>query len=274
MNPFRHSADRMPCRSTLRTIGRAAVLATLLAGAAGSASAQANDWQWTATPYVWATDVGVDVKLDDRQVVDETVKFQDLLESVDAVAQLRLEAQRGAHGAMLDLFAVGLSEEDSRVTLPGNSGAAATLDSEVTMTILEAGGIYDPRGDHAGFALLYGTRVLYQRAEIDGRFELGSTTTTNRDYEVSDTLVDGLVGFQYTHRFSPRLSTQSRIDVSAGGTDLTWSAGSTLSYALGQRGRYAVSAGYRRMTVDFEDEGSLSADMTLSGFMAGLRASF
>lgn len=259
---------------TLRS--RLAILATLLASAAaGRANAQtANDWQWTATPYVWATDVGVDVKLDDRQVVDETVKFQDLLESLDAVAQFRLEAQHGAHGAMLDIFAVELSEDGSRVALPGGSGAAATLDSKVTMTILEAGGTYDPRGDGEGISFLYGTRVLYQKAEIDGRFELGPATTLERDYDISDTLIDGLLGVQYTHRFSPRFSTQSRLDISAGGTDLTWSAGSLLSYAIGKRGRYAVSAGYRRMTVDFKDDGALSADMTLSGFMAGLRASF
>lgn len=261
-------ASRMPRRSAL-------LAAALLAVAAGSAGAQTtNDWKWTATPYVWATDVGVDVKLDDRQVVDETVKFQDLLESLDAVAQFRLEAQRGAHGAMLDVFAVELSEDGSRVALPGGSGAAATLDSKVTMTILEAGGTYDPRGDGEGFALLYGTRVLYQKAELDGRFELGPATTIDRGYDVADTFIDGLIGVQFTHRFSPRFSTQSRLDVSAGGTDLTWSAGSSLSYAFGKRGRYALSAGYRRMTVDFKDDGSLSADMTLSGFMAGLRTSF
>jgi hypothetical protein len=261
-----HRITRRTARASL------AIAAALLLG--GAAEAGASDWKWSVTPYVWATDMGVDVSIDDRKVVDEKIAFNDLLEDVDAVAQVHVEAQRGAHGVMFDLFDVRLSEDDNRVALPVPPGGEAVLSSESGMTVLEVGGIYDPHGDQQGFAFLYGTRILQQRAEIDARFELAPGTSIARGYETKDTLYDGLVGVRYTRRFSPRWIYQMRVDASTGGTELTWSAGSTLAYALGKNGRYAVLAGYRRMVVDFKADGSLDADMTLSGFVTGLRTSF
>lgn len=253
-------------RNTLKTL-----FATLLL--CGASAVGATDWKWSLAPYAWATDVGADVSLDDRQVIDEEIAFTDLLEDLETVSQVHIEAQHGAHGVMFDLFDVQLAEEDSRVTLPNKAGEAA-LSSEIGMTILEFGGLYDPRGDQKGFALLYGTRILDQRAEIDARFDLSSNTTVNQSYEAGETLVDGLVGARYIQPLSPRWTWLTRVDASAGGTELTWSAGSAIAYAFGRNGRYALTAGYRHMLVDFESDESVDAEMTLSGFFAGLRTSF
>lgn len=259
--------------NTRRTVLSALFTTALFCGA----QAHASDWKWTVTPYIWATDVGADVSIDDRQVLDKKIAFTDLLEDVEAVAQVHVEAQRGAHGVMFDLFDVQLAGDDGPVSLPEGTAPAGTqarLSSEIGMTIAEIGGIYDPRGDQEGFSLVYGTRILDQRAEIGARFDFASGTTVNRDYEAGETLTDGLLGVRYTKRFSPRWSSQIRLDASAGGTELTWSAGSTLAYAFGTDGRYALTAGYRRMVVDFKSDDELDAEMTLSGFVAGLRVSF
>lgn len=257
--------------NTLRTL-----FATVLL--CGAAEAGASDWKWSVTPYAWATDVGVDVTLDDRQVLDKEIAFTDLLEDLETIAQVHIEAQRGAHGVMFDLFDVQLAEDGSRLSLPAVAGAPGTneavLSSEIGMTILELGGFYDPRGDQQGFSLLYGTRILDQRAEINAEYDLASGTTAFRSYETGETLVDGLLGVRYIKRFSPRWSYLARVDASTGGTRLTWSAGSSIAYAFGAEGRYALTAGYRRMVVDFKSEDALDADMTLSGFGVGLRVAF
>lgn len=39
---------------------------TAFAAFALANSAAAADWKWNVTPYAWATDVGIDVKVDDR----------------------------------------------------------------------------------------------------------------------------------------------------------------------------------------------------------------
>ena len=257
---------------SFRRTAAPALLATLLLGAA--ASANASDWTWSVTPYVWATDIGVDVTIDDRQIVDETIAVEDLLEDIDAIGQIHVEAQRGAHGVMFDIFDVRLSDDDSHIALPNPPGGEAILSSETGMTILELGGIYDPRGDQQGFSLLYGTRILQQRADIDARFEIDPSTAVTRTYEVTDTLYDGLLGIRYIKSFSPRWTWQARVDASTGGTELTWNADSTVAYTFGKTGRYSILAGYRYMVVDFDTDDQVDVDMTLSGFVTGLRFSF
>lgn len=247
-----------------RTLSLAAALA--VTSAAVTVPAGADDWKWSLTPYAWATDVGVDVTLDDREWIDAEIAFEDLLEDLDTVAQVHLEGQRGKHGFLVDLFDVQLSDEGT-FALPG--GGDALLDSVVGMTLLEAAGIYDPRGDGQGIEFLYGTRLLQQRAELDARLE-----STARSYDARDTLVDGLFGVRYLQPFSPRWGGIFRADASAGGTEFTWSSGAAVAYSFGCEGRYALTAGYRHMVVDFDTEDSLDADMTLKGPFVGLRLTF
>ena len=244
----------------------AALGSLVLAGAVQAG----DDWDWSVTPYAWATDVGVDVSIDDRTVVDEEIEVADLMEDLDWTAQVHVEAQRRAHGILFDIFDVELSSED-RFAVAG-APSDAVLESEIGMTIMDLGGIYDPRGDHQGWNLLYGARVIEQREELDAWFEYDPTRTAS--YEGRDTLVDGLFGVRYVKHWTKRLTSVSRADISTGGTDLTWSAGSALDYALGKTGRYSVSLGYRRMAMDFEDEDGIDTDMTLSGVFTGLRISF
>jgi hypothetical protein len=254
-----------------RTQTLAAAVAALSFAAVSSAAA--SEWKWSVTPYAWATDVGIDVEVDDRQLVDETIAIEDLLEDLDTIAQVRLEAQKGAHGLFLDLFDVTLSDDAQTVALPSGAGQA-TLAPEMGMTILDLGAIYDPRGDQQGFQLLYGARVINQRATIDARVDFADGTSRSRELEIDDTFVDALVGFRYLRRLGDRFSLQAQADVSKGGTELTWSAGPTLGYTFGASGRYTALAGYRRMVVDFDTAENVDAEMTLSGALVGLRIAF
>lgn len=247
----------------------AAVAAALLCAAD---AAQARDWKWSVTPYAWATDVGVRVDVNDRAVVDETISIADLMEDLDTIAQVRVEAQNGAHGVYLDLFDVTLSDDATTVTLP--RGGTATFSPEMGMTIAELAGLFDPRGDQQGFQLLYGARILNQRAEIDATFDPVAAPTIDRRYDIDDTMIDALLGIRFIHHFNARWSIAAKADLSAGGTDLTWSASPTIAYTLGETGRYTVTAGYRYMEVDFATTEKVEAEMTLSGFVAGFRIAF
>lgn len=260
-----------PQLSRLPAIAVSALFAISLPGA--TAPAGASDWKWSLTPYVWATDVGVDVAIDDRQVVDETISIQELIEDLDTIAQVRLEAQNGSHGLFLDLFDVNLSDDAATIALPSEMGEA-TLRPEMGMTILDLGGIYDPQGDQRGLQFVYGARVLDQRATIDVEVRRADGSSARREIEIDDTFVDALVGFRYIQTFGERFSLQMQADVSKGGTELTWSAGPTLGYTFGKRSNYTAIAGYRRMVVDFDSAENVDAKMTLTGFVAGLRFSF
>ena len=250
----------------------AGLVVTTLALLLTASAASASDWSWTITPYAWATDVGVNAKVADREIVDEEIAVGDLLEDLDTIVQLRLDVQHGQYGLALDLFDVTLSDQVSGVALPENAGEAA-LDSDMGMTILDVAGLFDPKGDKQGVSFLYGVRVLNERATVDATFLLDSGSSTGR-YETEDTFVDGLVGIRLTKRFSRHWSYQMQADLSTGGTDYTWSAGPSIAYAFGQSGRYSLTAGYRRMEVNFEEDGELNTEMTLSGVLVGLRLSY
>lgn len=256
---------------SLAPLALAAGLATGLA-----TPAAAVDWRWTVTPYVWATDVGVDVRVDDRVLVDETIAIEDLLEDVETIAQVRLEARRGGHafgGVFLDLFDVTLRDDPQAIGLPTGVGTA-TFAPEMGMTFLDLGGVVDARGDGQGLQWFYGVRLLNQRATIDAEVALADGSATARTIEVDETLVDGLVGVRYSRAFGDRFSLQTQADVSTGGTEFTWSAGPTFGVALGRTRRTVATVGYRHLVVDFDSDHDVDATMTLSGVVAALRVEF
>jgi hypothetical protein len=248
-------------------------LAVAAATAATTANAFAEEWQWAVTPYVWATDLGMGLKVADRDLVDAEIAFDDLVEKVDGAAMVRIEGMRGQHGMAFDLFNVELADAYAfePTAAPGTS---LGLDFGIGLTILDATGLYNPSGDAKGFSLVYGARVIEQRNDIDTTLNRDGTALTARSFDSTDRFVDGLVGFRYARELPHNFSYGFTADVSAGDTELTWSAGPAIGYTFGHSDEYRVTAGYRRMDIDFETADAVDADMSMSGLWVGFRISF
>ena len=244
-------------------------LALFLTGRA----AGADDWKISVTPYAWVTNIGVDATLGGRQVIDKQIPASDLLAVLDTIFQGRVEATHGSFGAAVDFFDVTLSNEVSGMTLPQGAGSA-DLTSDVGMTILDVEGVYDPKGDGKGLSILYGSRVLNQRATIDASFGLVSGATVPQSYAVDDWMIDALAGVRFRKSLSRHWGFQIQADASTGSTDYTWSVAPLLTYSFGKSGRYELTGGYRRMTMDFREDGDVGAQMTLSGALVGFRMTF
>jgi hypothetical protein len=265
------TAISAPTAAPIGSVTLATVLALL---GLGSDPAEASGWRWSVTPYAWATDVGVGATLRGRTVIDEEISVDDLMEDVETLFQVRIEGQRGPFGVSLDVFDVTLADAVSDVALPNGAGSA-DFDADMGMTIIDVAGFLDPKGDGVGASFLYGARILNERAAVDATFSTGASIgDAARRYETNDTFIDVLAGFRYTRRFGSHVSLRMQADITTGGTEYTWSAGPTLSYAFGESGRHALLAGYRRMDIRFKDEGELSSNLTLSGPLLGFRASF
>jgi hypothetical protein len=246
-------------------------IAAVTAATAGTAAAE--EWQWSATPYVWATDLRLGLSVTDREIIDTEIAFDELVEKLDSAAMVRVQGMRGEHGMAFDLFNVELI--DSLATqLPGPTGGDFALDAAVGLTILDATGVYDPRGDGKGFSLVYGARVIEQRNDIDMTFGSSGTPLAGKSFDTTDRFVDGLVGFRYVRELPRNFSYGFMADVSTGGTELTWSAGPALGYTFGTRDQYRVTAGYRRMDIDFETAEPIDADMSMDGLLLGFRIDF
>lgn len=241
---------------------------------AACGTAHAEEWRWSVTPYLWATDVGIDVAVRDQTLVDETISFADLLEDLVSAALVRVEAMRGEHGLALDLFDVTLEDDSGRMPLPDGSGTELSLDAKIGMTILDFTGVYDPEGDGAGLSLLYGARLLNQREDIVIDNHAGEDPAATRRLEADDTYVDGLLGLRYAGSLPGRWSYEIAADVSTGGTKHTWSVAPAVGYSFGEREQYRLTAGYRHVAVDFDSGPAVDLDMTLTGLLVGFRFSF
>jgi hypothetical protein len=242
-----------------------------------AAPATAGDWSFTVTPYAWATDVGADVEIDDREVADVEIGIEDLVDKVDVTAQLRFEARHGRHGLAADLFFVGLEGDGREIALPAVP-VPASVDGELGLTVLDAAGTFNPRGDGQGFTLVYGARLLDRDFTVDASLPVAPGVSIAREYEVSESLVDALVGARFAGRGGARFSYELRANVSSGGSELSWDGFAAVGYTLDAAGRYTLLAGYRHLDVEFEKDdatpGAVEAEVTLSGFVAGLKFTF
>jgi len=239
----------------------AGAAALLLAFAASPARAQ-----WSVTPYIWAANLDADITVADRPAKTAHVPFTDLVEDVDMGVLLRVDASFGAVGGMMDLFYIHMTTTGSELPLP--DGSAGTLDTKIGMTILDGAVTYDPGADGEGVSFLLGARVLGQSATLD--LAVPGAPAAQR-VEANDLLIDALVGAAYRQRYASHWLVDARADVGTGGTKLTWSAGAQLAYGFGSTQRFTLSAGYRYLAIDYDESSPVAVDLTMSGFITGLR---
>ncbi|MDM7914393.1 MAG: hypothetical protein QUU85_03890 [Candidatus Eisenbacteria bacterium] len=251
---------------------RAALASASLACLLGAAPAGGAPWGFRLTPYVWATDVSVEARLDGRQVVDEDIPVSELVDVLGTIFQTRAEVQYGRFGAAADLFDVTLSDERTGVALPEGAGTT-DLKTDFGMTIFDFAATYDLPQPVEGLGLLAGIRLLDERTTVDATIHPGSEVASTRSYEADDTIIDALVGLRFRGRLTGHWGVEAQADISTGGTDYTWSLAPAVSYSFGKTGHYGISAGYRILKADFEEDHGFDADMTLSGFLLGIRAS-
>ncbi len=56
------------------------VVVVVLAVAPGT---HAGEWEWEIAPYIWFTDVGVDVSLNETDIAGTTIDFSDIIDKAD-----------------------------------------------------------------------------------------------------------------------------------------------------------------------------------------------
>lgn len=239
-----------------------------------SESEAKGDWEWTLVPYLWASDIGMEVKIAGEPALDTDVAFGDLLDKVELAFTVHFEGRKSKGGFLLDITAIGLSNE---VTLSGGSGSPAPPDgtvvkADIDLAIVEVGGFYRPRGEKTGLDILFGIRYIGFDQEIDITLPFPPDMPINTKVESAPSLTDGFIGLRYSGTMGKKWGYAIRGDIATGGTEQTLNGIIGFSYQIGKSGRYALRLGYRYMTMEIEeDEGpaKIETDMTMSGVYAG-----
>jgi hypothetical protein len=239
------------------------IMIAVLVGAAPGAQA-GDTWDWSITPYMWATDISEDLILDGAVVGGGDTEFSDLVDKIDTSLQLHFEGTRERWGLFADVNYVELSDSAT-----GEMGLGR-LDVDIEETVLEAGAIYRPGGRSGKLDLLFGVRVL--AVDEDYRLQVGELPPVGA--AIDEDYLDALIGARYQIPLSERWVISLRGDVSTGGTDHTWTAQGMVGWRFGAKRNSAIFAGYRYRGMKYTKADVLEDQKTLSGFGLGVRFGF
>lgn len=236
----------------------AAMLISMLTTSVVFAQDDADTWEYSLAPYLWA--VGLDGELVVKGVpVEMDLDFDELLDEVAYAVQVHFEAKKGAWSFIVDPTIIKVDSEQKMGPIK--------VDVELDYVVTEALVAYRiaPKWD-----LLGGVRYWSMDADIDIQ---GPPPSVDEDED----WIDIIVGARFFADISQKWSFMGRADI--GGFDVGESADSTWNVAalffrdFGRKGNKQFVAGYRILDVDF-DKGSgasrFAFDMEQSGPVFGL----
>jgi hypothetical protein len=141
------------------------------------------------------------------------------------------------------------------------------VDAEIKGNVVQAALGYRVFGDFdSGVDAFAGLRYY----DLEARMNLQPAQLATRALSGSDQWVDGVVGARWRGRLGRDWTLSAYGDVGAGGSDRTWQAAATVSYAFSWGD---VIGGWRHLYVDYENNG-LKLDAALSGPFLGASLRF
>ena len=248
--------------------------------------AEAEPWQFTIAPYLWAIALHGDVGLG-RNSADVDASFKDIWDHLNGAAMLSFELRKGRFGLLSDSILAQLEDDGAsardrlKVDATANmfiQNLAATYrvgdwqlgkigaDQPVTLTV-------DPYA---------GIRYTYLDVELKGKLDLPDLgIDAQRTDSQSEHWVDPIVGVRTTWGLGEHWSLIAAGDVGGISTSDQYSAEAwgLVGYRFGLFGKdnANVFAGYRVLHQKYENGSGRSEfdwDMTLHGPIAGLKITF
>ena len=235
--------------------------------------ANAADWDWTLVAYVWASDMSMDVSINDRSLIGADIAFSDLLDKTDFATQIHFDGHRGRGGFLLDLTYLDLgASQTTAEPLPGGT----QINSDIRTLLYEVGGFYRPSGGNCCLDFIFGARVIDLDMTLD--IALPDSLALTTQVNMSDTLADGFVGLRYLKPLAENWSFIVRGDIGSGDSDLSWNAAAYIVYDVGKQKQNRIVFGYRHLALEFKGTSSLGlrveTDLTMSGLAAGFAFRF
>jgi hypothetical protein len=227
----------------------------------------AADWEWTVAPYVWATEVGLDVAINDDPVIGASVSFKDLLKTVEATFMGHFEGQGETFGVFGDTLYLHSTKQTTTTVGPGGPlSGDVDVGVDLKMGIYELGGIYrfgNADTDNVEFNILLGARIIVADQTLEIMPPGPASTLITRNLDVSET--DVLLGGRLLGKFNDKWGYNLRADVSRGGSDGTFNALAAAEYSFGETGLFSLNFGYRYMSIELKKEsGGVTTDTELS----------
>jgi hypothetical protein len=243
--------------------GFAILMLSTLMPAAAAHGQEMDNFGWSITPYLWATETTVDLTFRDADVGAGEISFSELLDVLDAAFMIHVEGGGGNWSAFGDLTYLKTSDSTERAAFVVDSnskqlffdGAVAWWPGGVGSNFSLFGGLR-----HSGFDDRYTFRLIINNAPVGER-------RSTKDY------YDALVGLRYRFDLSERWALLTRADTSFGDSEGTLLVQANLAWTVGKRQQNRILFGYQYKTADFRDD-DLGTDFSYQGPMAGFNFRF
>jgi hypothetical protein len=224
----------------------------------------ADDWNWSITPYIWASNISEDLLILGEIEGGGDTEFKDLLDIADTSLQLHFEGTRDRWGLFADLTYVELSDSET------GDLELLRFDVEIQETLFEAGAIFRPGGRSGNFDLLFGARLM----SLDEKYRLQLGERDPRERSIDEAFLDALIGARYRIPLSERWMISLRGDLSLGGTDFIWTAQGLLGWRFGAKRNSAVFVGYQYRDMKYNKGENIEVERTFSGPALGVKIGF
>jgi len=223
----------------------------------------ASGWEFSITPYLWATgekgDVGV---IPNQEPVGLDLSFGDIFDHLDFAAMAIMQARKNRFVAMADLGYVKVSA-DKGISIRDIEFADAELKSS-TFTATLAGGYRVMDRGPTFVDLMGGIRVTTSKTELD---LIGPNNSVSG--ERTETWVDPIIASRFHTPLAEKWAFVIYGDVGGFGvsSDLTWQLQGAIQYRIGQR--WWLSAGWRQYAVDYKKDDFIY-DVKMGGPIVGV----
>jgi hypothetical protein len=255
---------------TATTQCAAATAAALSLMIASAAHADANDWQFKVTPYLWLPSVSATLGFEPPDSGGSRADT-DLLKHLEFAFFLNAEAMKGDWGLAFDFVYCDFSKESGRVTNIVGPGGGIEIPVNTGTTVGLSGTLFSPTGTYAlmrssnaNIDLLAGMRYTHISSTLDWSFATslpslpGQTGSAQTKVDLYDGIVGvrGRVNFGDSHWFMPFY-----LDAGAGSSKFTWQGLLGVGYGFGWGD---LLLAYRELSLEQGGSGNVQR-LTFSG---------
>jgi hypothetical protein len=220
----------------------------LLAGFATAPSAEAQEWRWSVTPYVWFAGVEQKAAVNSTlPTVGIDMDFGDIVDEAQFVLMGKFEASNGrlhfiGELSYADIGSAAVIESANFPNLTAASLGAETFlgTAAVGYRLLDTGSYWID-----GIA-----GVRYTGTKTDLSFNLAGGGVLNGGED--ENWLDGFVGARGAVKLDSRWSLLGYADVGGGGSNYTWQAYAGVDYELNPNTH--LFGGYRAYKDEYEND--------------------
>ena len=240
-----------------------AASAALVLGGVSAAEAQDRpnpstvmdgQWHFIAASYMWFAALKGDVSIKGADIpIDES--FSDVFSNFHFGFTGHFEGRKDRWGFATDVMYMNLHVPvATSAPVLGQLGLDTTVKSTTAEGLASYRVVTGGRKDNpASLDLLAGARFYGTNAQLNATLPGGATpSSAKQDFS----WVDGLFGMRFRAPLSSRVSFLGRGDIAGFGSKLTWNVEGDLAARLSSH--WAVGAGWRHMSIDYDKAGTES----------------